>query len=136
MLSVCPPKINSNLLIQPQLIAKKVVMIKGDIQQLRGPNFTQFWPHPPRMDKNGHLFFVMWPSRGLFTDPSSCPRSYWMPPKDTSHQLQHLQQIVVCSTWIALVVCSDSKFRNPNRWFLWRKKCFFQFMKMSCCHGN
>ena len=27
----------------------------GGIQQLRGPNFTQFWPPPPRMDKYDKL---------------------------------------------------------------------------------
>ena len=60
----------------------------GVIQQLRGPNFTQFWPFPP---SSGQLWtFHMIPTlchmtkRGLSTDPlpppSFCSRSYWMSP--------------------------------------------------------
>jgi hypothetical protein len=29
------------------------------IQQLRGPNYTQFWPPPPRVDKNGHFSWYL-----------------------------------------------------------------------------
>ena len=55
----------------------------GVIQQLRGPNFTQFWPPPP---SNGQLrtFYTIPLSRDQAwthywpPPPSSCPRSYWM----------------------------------------------------------
>ena len=61
---------------------------KGVIHHLRGPNFTQFWPPPP---SSGQLWtFYMMPillSRAqVWTlyrpPPSSCPRSYWMTPKN------------------------------------------------------
>ena len=51
----------------------------GGIQQLRGQNFAIFWPPPLRGQ-------FLYPERGqkqTFFDPllpSSCPRSYWMPP--------------------------------------------------------
>ena len=63
---------------------------QGFIQQLRGPNFTQFWPPTPfkwTLDKYGHstyyLPFVHVIPRGLSNDylPTSfCPRSYSMTP--------------------------------------------------------
>ena len=61
---------------------------QGVIQQLRGPNFTQFWP-PTLLEctikdilyTSYRLF--SWPSVDLSTDHqpnSSCPHSYWMTP--------------------------------------------------------
>ena len=55
------------------------LFILGGIQQLRGQTFAIFLPPPPcvdsfytlSVDKNRHF----WPP-----PPSSCPRSYWMPP--------------------------------------------------------
>ena len=48
---------------------------------------TTFTPTPYCVEKPGHctyyLPFATWPHRGLSFDPltpSSCPRSYWMPP--------------------------------------------------------
>ena len=41
---------------------------KGVIQQLRGPNFTQFWPLPPLMDNYGQFTYgilipkLFWPT--------------------------------------------------------------------------
>ena len=61
---------------------------KGGIQQLRGPNFTQFWPPSPQVDKHWYftyyLPFVTWPPWTFYGPhtPSSCPHSYWMPPKE------------------------------------------------------
>ena len=58
----------------------------GVIQQLRGPNFTQFWPPPPEVDKILHTIYPLSrDSLKLSTDPptyppSSCPRRYWIPP--------------------------------------------------------
>ena len=40
---------------------------QGGIQQLREPNFTQFWPPPPRVDK--HTIFGLW----TFYWPNSSP---------------------------------------------------------------
>ena len=61
---------------------------KGGIQQLRGPNFTQFCPPTPFEWQKWTLYILSTlchvTHRGLSTDPpppSSCPRTYWMPPK-------------------------------------------------------
>ena len=73
----------------------------GGIQQPRRPNLTQFWPHPPRVDKNGHFthyplshtwLHVDFPLTPLTPTPSFCPRSYWMPPKIDSNQVQSFYQ--------------------------------------------
>ena len=62
----------------------------GVIQQVRGPNFTQFWtPTPLEWTKMDILntIYPLSPDPSLtFTDPdppSSCPRSYWMSPPVT-----------------------------------------------------
>ena len=65
-----------------------MILLQGVIQQLRGPNFTQFWSPP---SSSGQLWAIyMIPTlcrvtmRELSTDPgpslSSCPRSYVMTP--------------------------------------------------------
>ena len=65
------------------------------IQQLRGPNFTQFWPPSPPSSSGQLWTFYMIPTlclltkRGLSTDSiyywppplSSCWSSYWMTPQ-------------------------------------------------------
>ena len=59
---------------------------QGVKQQLRGTNFTQFWPPTPL---EWTVFTYRLPfhltKSGLSTDhlpTSSCPRSYWMTPQD------------------------------------------------------
>ena len=68
------------------------------IQQLRGSNFSQFWPPTPlewtEMDIlhsidplcpwRDPLWAFCWPST-----PSFCPRSYWMPPYKLQHSLAY-----------------------------------------------
>ena len=66
------------------------------IQQLRGSNFTRFWPPTPlewtEMDilhsidplSCDPLWAFCWPST-----PSPCPRSYWMPPYKLQHSLAY-----------------------------------------------
>ena len=87
---------------------------QGGIQQLRGPNFTQFWPptRPPWVDNYGHFtyyqIFVHVTKRGLSKDhlPTSfCPRSYWMPPSAENIQFlfwQHYHHIILTSTTTCL----------------------------------
>ena len=63
-------------------------IILGVVQQLRGPNFTQFWPPPHSSGQlwtfTWYLLFVTWPSVDFLLTPcpppSSCPCSYWMTP--------------------------------------------------------
>ena len=58
----------------------------GVIQQLRGPNFTQFWP-PTLLEwtigNNFHNTYSLltWPSVDFLLTTYSPLRSYWMPPK-------------------------------------------------------
>ena len=68
-------------------IKKLLLQTLGDIQQLRGPNSTHFWPSPPSSEQTWTFYMpstlchltrpwtFYWPS-----PPSSCPRTYWMPP--------------------------------------------------------
>ena len=51
---------------------------QGGIQQLRGPNFIQFWPQPPSGGQKWTLSCDPTWTFHLHPPPSSCPRSYWM----------------------------------------------------------
>ena len=59
----------------------KCLLLKGVIQQLRGPSFTQFWPLTPLEWTKTDILHTSYPLSNDPPPPSSCPRSYWMLPK-------------------------------------------------------
>ena len=99
------------------LVPARTYILRGHSTTMWTRFYPILTPLPPRVDRNGHftyyLPFVTWPFWTFYwpPTPSTCPRSYWMPPKFKKRPLTSAK------FYKRVMISAPSKIYPPSRNF-------------------